>query len=45
MCPYFCKILFVVLYRKFRMSLFKKKIPSICPYSEVQGWQVCVCLQ
>ena len=32
MCPYFCKNLSVVMYRKFRNVPIFKDFPSICPY-------------
>ena len=32
MCPYFCKNLFVVQYRKIRNVPIFKDFPSICPY-------------
>ena len=32
MCPYFCKNLSVVMYRKFRNVPIFKDFPPICPY-------------
>ena len=32
MCPYFCKNLSVVMYRKFRNVPIFRDFPSICPY-------------
>ena len=32
MCPYFCKNLAIVMYRKFRNVPIFKDFPPICPY-------------
>ena len=32
MCPYFCKNLSIVMYRKFRNVPIIKDFPPICPY-------------
>ena len=40
MCPYFCKNLSVVMYRKFRNVPIFKDFPPICPYFLHVGFRV-----